>query len=209
MKDPRKIILLSTIVLLSVMFGFTFLKELYKKSQKKTVVSNVPTPTIMIADRADWTLFRNGYAFPLPPDWKNSSDRGGTAVLEPTDISTNTLGTIQRISTTILSDKKASGQRFTTEREFGDWGAVKGEVQGKIQKLDDVTVDGEKALLLIDRSVDNKWTIIVWTRREQMNFYINFGGVGKYGAAETETINYIISHFNFVAPERTEKEGKN
>lgn len=208
-EDPRKIVLVSTIAVLALMFGVAFLKDSIKNNQKKLIPSNL-SPTIKTINKYEsWTLFRNGYAFPLPPNWTNTSDRGGTAVLEPRDPLINELKNIQKISTTVLSDKKATGQRFTTEREFTDWTAVTGEVQGSIQKLENITVDGEKAIKLIDRSIDNKWKIIVWIRKDQINLYLNFDGEGKYNSAAIEAINYITSHFSFTAPAMTGKEGKN
>lgn len=210
MKDSRKIILVSTIVLLAVMFGFTFLKEAYKKSQKKSDVSYSPQPTKAFENRSDWTLFRNGYAFPLPPDWKNSSDRGGTAVLEPRDVLKNRLSGIEKISITILSDAKAGNKQFSTEREFTEWTAVKGEVQGTIQKLHNGEVDGQKSILVSDTSAGKeKWKIIVWVRKDLRNLYLIFDGVGTYGKSEAETITYITSNFTFVAPATAGKEGKN
>lgn len=208
MKDPRKIILITTIVVLALMFGITLVKESIKNSFKNRPTSNSAIPAKAQNKYESWRLFRNGYAFPIPPEWKNSSDRGGTAVLEPRNVSTNELKNIQRISITVLSDKKATGQRFTTEREFEDWSAVTGEVQGAIQKLEDITIDGEKAMTLIDKSIDNKWKIIVWIRKDQTNLYLNFDGRGEYDTEAIEAVGYITSHFSFVAPAMTGKEGK-
>lgn len=208
-EDPRKIVLVSAIVVLAFMFGLTFVKQSVKNNQKQTSSTSSIPPTKTPNKYERWALFRNGYAFPLPSNWKNSSDKGGTAVLEPRDPLINELKNIQRISTTVLSDKKATGQRFTTEREFTDWTAITGEVQGTIQKLENITVDGEKAIKLIDRSIDNKWKIIFWIRKDQINLYLNFDGEGKYDSAAEETISYITSHFSFIAPAMTGKEGKN
>lgn len=152
MKDPRKVVLVSAIVILALMFGVTFLKESLKNKDKKAPLSSEISPPIAINIYKDWTLFRNGYAFPLPPGWINSSDTGGHVVLEPKDTQVNELKNIKKISVTVLSDKKASGQRFTTEKEFTEWAAITGEVQGKIQKLNTVTLDKEKAIQLMDRS---------------------------------------------------------
>lgn len=209
MKDPRKVILVSTIVVLALMFSFTFIKEGIKSNQGKKPIPVSVLPTKAQNKYESWKLFRNGYAFPLPSDWKNSSDRGGTAVLEPRDLSMNELKNIQKISVTILSDKKATGQRFTTEREFTDWTAVTGEVQGTIQKLENITVDGEKAVVLMDRSIDNEWKVIVWIRKDERNIYLNFDGKGEYDKDAIEMVGYITSRFSFKAPAMTGKEGKN
>lgn len=209
LKDPRKVVLVSVVVVLALMFGVTFIKESIKNYLKKESTSNSVFPTKAQNKYENWRLFRNGYAFPLPSEWKNSSDIGGTAVLEPRDLSTNELKNIQKISVTVLSDKKAKGQRFTTEREFIDWTAVTGEVQGTIQKRENITIDGEKAIVLIDRLIDNKWKVIVWIRKDQTNLYLNFDGVEEYDAAAVETVGYITSRFSFVAPAMTGKEGKN
>lgn len=210
MKDPRKVVLVSVIIVLALMFGVTFLKESFRNKNKKISPQISVSPTKVQNKYDDWVLFRNGYALPLPPDWKNSSDTGGTAVLEPRDPMANELKNIQKISITVLSDEKATGQRFTTEKEFFEWSAINGEVQGKIQKLDNLTVSGEKAIMLIDVSgEDNVWKIIVWVRKDNINLYINFDGLGKYDEVDAEVINYITSQFNFVAPPMTGKEGKN
>ena len=210
MKDPRKIVLVSVIIILTLMFGVTFLKESFRNKNKKISPLISVSPTKAQKKYEDWTLFRNGYSLPIPSDWKNSSDVGVTAVLEPRDSIANELKNIQKISITVLSDEKATGQRFTTEKEFFEWSAVVGEVQGKIQKLDNLSVNGEKAIMLIDVSGgDNEWKIIVWVRKDNMNLYINFDGLGKYNEADAEVINYITSQFNFVAPPMTGTEGKN
>lgn len=193
------------------MFGATFLKESLKNKDNKMSLSTAISPTIAVNIYKDWMLFRNGYALPLPPppEWINTSDIGGHTVLEPKDPLINQLKNIKRISVTILSDKKASGQRFTTPKEFTEWLTVTGEVQGKIQKLDNVIVDKEKAILLMDRTgKDNEWKIIVWVRKEEVNLYINFDGVGTYDKFDKDSINYIISHFTFKAPPSSGKEGK-
>lgn len=210
MKDPRKVVLVSVIIVLALMFGVAFLKESFRNKNKKISPSISVSPTKVQNKYKDWNLFRNGYALLIPSDWKNSSDVGGTAILEPSDPLNNELKNINKISITVLSDKKATGQRFTTEKEFFEWSAVVGEVQGKIQKLDNLTVGGEKAIMLIDASGgDNEWKIIVWVRKDNINLYINFDGQGKYNKADAEVINYITSQFNFVAPPMTGKEGKN
>ena len=197
MKDQRKIVLISAIVILALMFGVTFLKETFRDKNKKISPPISVSPTKVENKYEGWTLFRNGYAFPLPTDWINSSDTGGTAVLEPRDPLKNELNNIKKISVTVLSDKKSTGQRFTTEKELVEWSAVAGEVQGKIQKLDNLIVGGEKAIMLIDATgEDNEWKIIVWVRKDNINLYINFDGQGKYNAADAEVINYITSQFN-------------
>lgn len=208
MKDPRKAVLISTIILLTLMFGLTFLKESFKNKTSKEIPSATVSPTIIKNKFENWTFFKNGYAFPLPSNWKNSSDTGGTAVLEPSDISENELDNIKKISVTVLSYKKATGQRFTTQLEFDQWSAVTGEVQGKIQKLENLTIDGEKGIMLIDNSVENKWKIIIWIRKDEINLYMNFDGEGKYNDKNIEVIKYITSHFSFIAPKANEKSGE-
>lgn len=210
MKDPRKIVLVATIVILTLLFGVTYLKEQLSTRSSAPLPSETVSPTKVVDTYEGWTLFRNGYAFPVPPEWKNSSDVGGVAVLEPTDPAVNTLKNIQKISAIILSDKKATGQRFTTEKEFIEWTAVPGEVQGSVQKLENSVVDGEKAVMLIQRAASaDTWKIIVWTRKDGVNVYLNFDGVGSYEASEMQAIKYIIAHFTFTPPPTTGKEEKN
>ncbi len=207
MKDPRKIVLVATIGILILLFGMAYLKEQLSKRSPTILPTETVMPTKVVDPYQDWTLFRNGYAFPLPPEWKNSSDVGGVAVLEPTDPAVNTLKNIQKISAIILSDKKATGQRFTTEKEFIEWMAVAGAVQGSVQKLENSIIDGEKAIMLIQRAESaDTWKIIVWTRKDGVNVYLNFDGVGTYEGAEMQAIKYIIAHFTFTPPPTTGKK---
>lgn len=177
------------------------------KNEDKVIIaekSDQPAPTASGPDYSQWTLFRNGYALPLPPDWQNTSDTGGTAVLAVGDTPESKIGSIQQISVTVLSDEKATGQRFTTQTEFDDWSMVEGEVQGSIQKLENRTVDNEKAIELLDASGgENEWMIITWIRKDNRNIYINFEGNQKFEAQDVAAIDYILSNFKFVAPPMT------
>ncbi len=206
MKDPRKIVLVSTIIILIVMFATTFIRESLKKRNVQPVDTSNTQPTVMRDDYSDWTLFRNGYAFPLPADWKNTSDTGGTAVLEPGQ----PIGSIENISVTVLSDKKApEGQRFTTQKELDEWSAVTGEVQGTIQKPKNITLDGEQGVMLFDTTKgEDKWLSIIWARKDSINIYLTFRGNRTYGDADEKAIDYIVSHFTFTPPAMTGDEGK-
>lgn len=139
MKDKRVLLLVSTIVILTLMFFTAFVRDRQRNKKLTPSETTESKPVDAIIDEyADWTLFRNGYALPVPPKWKNTSDRGGTAVLEPGE----TVGNIQKISITVLSDEKATaGQRFTTQKELNDWSAIKGEVGGSIQKPKNIILD--------------------------------------------------------------------
>ncbi len=98
MQDPRKILLVTTIVGLALMFGYAYIRD-----TRRTATVTAPDASSekqVVSPYADWTLFRNGYTLPLPPDWKNTSDTGGTAVLEPG----TPVGSIVKLSVTRLSD---------------------------------------------------------------------------------------------------------
>ncbi|HYD35196.1 MAG TPA: hypothetical protein VD999_03970 [Vitreimonas sp.] len=168
-----------------------------------------PTPSGTPAtplDYTTWKLFRNGYALPLPPNWKNTSDSNGRAVFHPGD----KVGSLTEISVTVLSDAKApQGQQFTTQAEFDQWSAVQGDVQGAIQKIDNVTVDGQPGLMLLDtRGGEDQWLVIVWVRKDKNNLYLTFKGNQKYDVADASAIDYIVSKFTFTAPPMTGLEGK-
>lgn len=158
----------------------------------------MPSITVTPVEYADWSLFRNGYALPLPPAWKNTSDRAGTAVLEPG----KPIGSIQKISVTVLSDAKApQGQRFTTQKELDNWLAVSGEVQGPIQKIKNNTLDKESGVILFDNSKgENNWLTISWARKNNTNIYLTFVGNEKYGDLDQKAIDYIVSGFRFTPP---------
>ena len=162
-------------------------------------------PTKVVDPYQDWTLFRNGYAFPLPPEWKNSSDVGGVAVLEPTDPAVNTLKNIQKISAIILSDKSHRTTLYHRERIYRVDGC-RGAVQGSYKNWKIVLLT-EKAIMLIQRAESaDTWKIIVWTRKDGVNVYLNFDGVGTYEGAEMQAIKYIIAHFTFTPPPTTGKK---
>lgn len=200
----------SLIKFLVIMVFVTALTLYTAKNRDKVIIPGKGTPTISVRptisdrDYSKWTLFRNGYAFPLPPGWKNTSDTGGTAVLEAGSSSEGKIGSIYKITVTVLSDEKATGQRFTTQREFEEWSKVEGEVQGPIQRIDNRTVDGEKAIELLDVSGgENEWMIITWVRKDNKNVYINFKGNKKYERADAAAIDHILSNFTFTTPQIT------
>lgn len=212
MKYKKSLILL--LIIITAVTAFTFytaknknkviIPERLNQTTDKSV-NNIPiTPTPSQPNYSDWTLFRNGYSLPLPPEWKNTSDRGGTAILEVGDSPESKIGNIQQISITVLSDAKSTGQRFTTQREFDDWSKVEGEVQGSIQKLDNLTIDNEKAIELLDESGgENEWMIITWIRKDNRNIYINFKGNQKYDTDDAVATDYILSNFKFTSPSIT------
>ena len=203
MKDPRKVLLSTTIIGLALMFGITYLRDPRRTAVAPAGDQISVSPSPVSLSYADWTLFSNGYALPIPPDWKNTSDTGGTAVLEPG----TKIGTIQKISITRLSDAKApAGQQFTTQKEFDEWSAVEGEVQGPIQKIANLTVDSTPGLELSDiREDEGQWTVIVWVRKDNINLYLTFLGTEKITPDDTTAINRIASEFTFVAPPSTGK----
>jgi len=200
MKDMRVIVLVGAICILIGMFGITIMRDWPRLTGKQQLESPTAKPTAVptVSLYSDWKLFRNGYAFPLPPDWNNTSDNGGTAVLEPGQ----TLGSITKISVTILSDAKApQGQQFTTQTEFNQWYAVSGQVQGTMQKPANMSLDGEKAVMLMDtKGATKSWVGIVWARKDNINIYITFNGSGEYSNTDENAINYIVSKFMFTPP---------
>ena len=208
MKDSRVIVRVGAICLLSGMFGVTIMRDWSRLTGKQKPEGVVVQPTVALTASTydDWMLFRNGYAFPLPPDWKNTSDKGGTAVLEPG----RTLGSITKISVTILSDAKApQGQQFTTQTEFDQWYAVSGLVQGPMQKPTNMMLDGVKAVMLMDtKGATENWVGIIWARKDNINIYITFNGSGEYSNADENAINYIVSHFMFTPPPSTSGKSK-
>ena len=147
----------------------------------------------------DWVIFRNGYSLPVPPGWKNTSDKGGRAVLVPGESEESRIGSISEISVTVVSDANSpKGQQFTTQKEFDDWLKVEGEVQGPVQKLDNIRLDNTEGIeLLVIHDRDNSWNIIVWSRKEGSNLYINFKGNKEYSTEDAEAIDYIVSNFKF------------
>ena len=212
MKYKKSLVLF--LIIITIVTGLTFYTA---KNKDKVIIpkkldqpikestNNISiTPTNSQADYSDWDLFRNGYSLPLPPGCKNTSDKGGTEVNEIGNSPKSTIGSIQKISITVLSDKKSTGQRFTTQREFEDWLKVEGEVQGSIQKLDNLMIDNERAIELLDQSGgENEWMIITWIRKDNKNIYINFEGNQKYNTSDASAIDYILSNFKFIAPPMT------
>lgn len=205
MNDKRKLLFALTIVILVLMFGVVFIRE-SMKNKSSSSDALVVQPAKTQDDYANWSLFRNGYALPVPPEWKNTSDNGGVAILEPG----KAIGSMQEISIAILSDKNApQGQQFTTQKELDEWSAVNGKVQGDIQKLKNITMDETPGVMLIDTTGEkNKWVVMAWTRKDNVNIQIRFTGSGTYGDQDKKAVDYIISHFTLTAPPMTGKEGK-
>lgn len=203
MKDPRKVLLLTTIIGLALMFGITYLRETGSTALAPSGDQISASPSPVSLNYAEWGLFRNGYALPIPPDWKNTSDTGGTAVFEPG----TKVGNIKKISVTRLSDAKVPpGQQFTTQKEFEEWSAVEGEVQGPIQKIANITVDSTPGLELSDiREDEGQWTVIVWVRKDNINLYLTFLGNEKITPDDNSAMTHIASEFAFVAPPSTGK----
>ena len=204
MYENRKFVLGTVIVVLAIMFFGAVVKD--KIPGKKNQPSVTPEVKQLKAqdDYAGWTLFRNGYALPIPSDWKNTSDTGGTAILEPGEA----VGSIKEISVTVLPDAKApQGQQFTTQKELEEWSAVKGEVQGDVQKPKNISLDGEPGVMLVDKtSEENKWVAMAWARKGSANVLIRFTGSGTYGKQDMKAVDYIVSHFTFTP---TPSSGKN
>lgn len=194
-------------LVLALIAFFLIWKERSAKLSQTLSASPSPTPATaspIPTSYDDWTLFRNGYALPLPPDWKNTSDLGGQAILEPG----RKIGSITKIAVTVLSDKKvAEGQAFTSQKELDDWMAKPIEATGTMQKLANITIDGQKGVLLLDKSGgDALWTVINWVRKDETNLYISVYGTGKYSQEEAQAIEYMTQHFTFTAPPSTDKE---
>lgn len=206
MYENRKFVLGTVVIVLALMFFGAFVKDMIPG--KKTQPSVTPEVKQMkVQDKyADWTLFRNGYALPIPSDWKNTSDTGGTAVLEPGEA----VGTIKKISVTVLSDAKApQGQQFTTQKELNEWSAVKGEVQGDVQKPKNISLDGEPGVMLVDKTGEaDKWVAMAWARKDNVNILIRFTGSGIYGEQDMKAVDYIVSHFTFTPPPSSGKNDK-
>lgn len=194
---------------LAILLVVAFMLMRVPSSTKQTTSVSTPSPKVQAIATADpyasWELFRNGYAFPLPADWKNTSDTNGTATFAPG----TPIGSIDSLAVTVLSDKRApQGKRFTTQPEFDQWYAVEGEVQGKIQKLQNLAVDGEKAVMISQKPADDRWMVIVWARHEQVNLYITATGAGEYTVEDGKIVSYIAEHFVFTAPPSTGDDKK-
>jgi len=206
----RKFVLFGVIVFLVGIFGVTIIRDWPRLTGQKTsnaIPTAIPkvTPDETQADYSNWTLFRNGYALPVPPKWQNTSDLGGVAVLEPGE----TVGSLDEISVTILSDKKSQGQQFTTQKELDEWSAVSGQVQGDIQKTKNIVMDGSPGVMIVDTTSEaNKWLAMAWTRKDNINVQLRFTGNGTYENEDMKVVDYIVSHFTFTAPQTSGSKGK-
>lgn len=166
-------------------------------------VSSTETKTV---GYDEWKLFRNGYAFPLPPEWKNTSDTNGTATFAPGQ----EVGNIHSIAVTRLSDKKApQGQKFTTQAELDDWYGGKLSEVGNLKKIKTLMIDGEKAVMIADTSGGKeRWMVIIWARHENMNLYFTANGLGEYTLDDENAITYMVEHFLYTAPPSTGDDKK-
>lgn len=209
MQDPRKWLLFGAIVFVVGMFTVTIMRDWSRLTGQTASIAN-PTPVLSAApsktqvDFSNWTLFRNGYALPVPSKWKNTSDVGGVAVLEAGEL----VGSLDQITVTILSDKKApQGQQFTTQKELDEWTAVNGLVQGNLQKTKNIVMDRSSGVLIVDTTSEpNKWFVMAWTRKDSINVQLRFMGNGTYTDTEMQAVDYIVSHFTFTAPEATDSK---
>jgi len=204
MQDKRKLLLAGSIIFVVVMFAQAFIRDTFKS---KTVTPSKNTPTQQVVDDyANWGLFRNGYALPVPPKWQNTSDTGGVAILEPGE----QVGSLNQISIMVLSDKNApQGQQFTTQKELDEWTAVSGPVQGDVQKTNNITLGGSPGVMFLDTTGEkDAWLAMAWTRKDGINVQIRFTGTGEYTDLDAKTVDYIVSNFTFTPPPITGKEGK-
>lgn len=218
MKLWQRLLIIGGIVAGSSLFGVMLLREKNPTPQEKYAAGGDPTsvPTrnpkteadllaAMKAEFADWTYFRNGYALPVPPGWKNTSTAGGRAVLVPGSANAEAADRMKEMSLTVLSDASApQGQQFTTQREFDDWRQVEGEVRGAIQKLANTTLDGVPAVELLDTGgTEADWTIIVWARKDGRNVYLTVKGMAGFDIRDAAAVEYMVNNFKFSAPPST------
>ena len=192
----QKFIILAILLVILTGLAIVFSKN-QSASQKvsETAVSQIPP------NFNTFSTFENGYEIKIPTNWVNTSDLQGHSVIGPGKNGIK-VGSFQSI---VLSVNPSLTALMTSQSEFDSWYAKKNEkvTKGIIQKLANTTIDGEKAVELIDTSVNQKtqnaWSIVTWTRKNNVNYYINAIGDQKITTVDFKVYEYIIKSFKFNA----------
>lgn len=158
----------------------------------------ISKPTVTPRVYEGWKYFKNGYMVKIPPGWRKLSDKGGKTVLVPG----KETGSVKEISFDVAPySTDPDGVSFTSQEQFDQWYGADSVVSGKIRKIDNVAVDGERGIMLSNvgqKATD--WHIFVWTRKDGINYYINARGDGRHTLEDAIAVDYLISSFMFGLP---------
>lgn len=198
------------VVFFSFLFIFSrFIKEITpSKPQKILVATPIPTPTLAPLQFIGWKNYENKLAkftLDIPSTWtiQEQKDRN-TSILKRTSTNIKT-SSIQETTITFVKITD-SDQPLTSTQEFNELLKKDPEKEDKenqrVYKLDNINVDGSKAVVLLDigrlgEQDDQDWSIVTWTQKNGMNYYINTKGNKQMTQHDFETYYHLLSTFKF------------
>lgn len=185
-------------VVIIIGFGY-FLSG--NKSLKNNHGTLGPSASPIPLSFSNWGTFKNGYEIKIPENWINTSDLNGHAVIERGKNGVP-VGSFTKIVISVSANSQAD-QQMTNQDDFDKWYSKSNKEVTKeiLQKLDNTMIDKEKAVEFVDTSVDvktqNVWSVVVWIRKNDVNYYINVFGNKKITPTDFKAYDYLIKSFKF------------
>lgn len=190
----NKYIYLVFLIFFAIGIGYVYSKKQLIAPFIKNTPTSTPSPAPVYFN--NWGTFKNGYEIKLPENWQNTSDLNGHAVLEPGKNGAQT-GNFSRIVISTNTNNNGT-QIMTTQDEFNKWYSLKNHTKiNQIEKLSNNTIDKEKAIIIVTIPAKNQWSLVGWTRQDDINYYINAVGVGIPTINDIKIFNYLINSFKF------------
>lgn len=98
-----------------------------------------------------------------------------------------------------INTKASSDTPLTSQQAFDDWKKKNAQdtVNERIQKVADIAIDNQDAVILRDTQVPEKqFSLIAWFRKNEINYYFNYQGSGETVTQEDmDLFNSIIKSF--------------
>jgi hypothetical protein len=191
----KKIVIFLLALLILIVGHFIISNKFLKTQNSKFSIASSPSPLSL----SNWLTYKNVYEIKIPKNWINISDSNGHVVFVPGK-NGETTGSF---TTIVISKNSDSDKPIASEDEFDSWYAKNNEEIPKevLQKLDNTFLDGEKAVKLIDTSINKKtqnaWSLVTWTRKDGINYYINAQGNKKITKDDFKAYEYLLNSFKF------------
>ncbi len=198
--QKQKIILLVLLAIAILTVLFLLKTKVVKHTPKYKQVSSVTSP--LSQNFKNWGVFKNGYQIKIPPNWQNTSDRGGHVIFEPGK-NGEKAASFKQISISVVSGPP-DGKKLTTQEEFDSWYKMSNKIvtRDTLQKVNNTTIDSQPVVELIETipsvSREDQWSLVAWLRKDNANYYINVRGFGKNPTIpDLKVFDYLIHSFSF------------
>lgn len=201
-------ILVGVLILVLVGGGAYYLGAQKNKTSEERLSEHNPVIVPSQDETSDWkiyTISEYGFSFKYPADWKLSKEifigvPGEVTVIPPEEINTQAY----RTEIAITSPQESTRYSLDTQQEFDEWIAKRpsdGEGQ-RLFKVADRLVDNIKAVEFVSRALPGDQTeafysTVVWFRKDNKNFYIEFGGQEEIVKRHKDTWNTILASVKF------------